>query len=174
MLWFQTNPLPRCPGKCSRAKFGLKYYYSANATADDFSRKKKETRNSRNKFTVDSWVSTDIDREYRRMSSRSLFCAFDILCFICHKGNKAFLLLSFILRLMYLLGERANDIAFWKSELNMELGALENESNDLKVLTSLPAKQRPTTPFLRSRLLEGDLFCVLCGDFFPSVFFFVS
>ena len=39
---------------------------------------------------------------------------------------------------MYLLGERVTDIAFWKSELNMEIGAMENESNDLKVLTSLP------------------------------------
>jgi hypothetical protein len=38
----------------------------------------------------------------------------------------------------YPLGERVSDIAYWKSELNIEIGAMENEINDLKVLlTSL-------------------------------------
>lgn len=41
--------------------------------------------------------------------------------------------------LVYLLGERVHDIAFWKSELNNEIGAMENEINDLKVLTSPPS-----------------------------------
>ena len=47
---------------------------------------------------------------------------------------------------MYVLGERVNDIAYWKSELNMEIGAMENETNDLKVLTSLPAAKATSYP----------------------------
>lgn len=35
-------------------------------------------------------------------------------------------------------GERVQDIAFWKSELNNEIGAMENEIANLNVSGGLP------------------------------------
>ena len=47
---------------------------------------------------------------------------------------------SIIICSFYFLGERVYDITFWKSELNAEINAMENETDNLKVITKCEGK----------------------------------